>query len=365
MAKAPFWLRGGKGKLAGSVLFKGERGTIVRENITPHNPQTGGMMRQRALFATVTQAAKLMLPIIGISFEGVSEGKLNRRKFVQLNTTYLGSIARNILTTGTNPRGLRFSGKGNAQLISNPYIISRGTLKLPNQGLAIINNGGLPEQQQVYNVNIPLGQYTPLQLWKLLYGMEPGSQLTLPYITFASNPANKFAMEITDDAGNVIDGIRYASFSAPRIVLATEDGSPMEITAQTKAEQLEAHLALGVVSEKTEDYALGYFCNIEVSDSTATGITVEVLPNYEELFSVRGRSLGACGLIYSELDQNGNWRYTNSQMVVFGSTIIKGNDGTFVANYHGLKLENAINTYRKTRTTEKNYLQTGGEGGNV
>ena len=365
MAKAPFWLRGGKGKLAGSVLFKGERGTIVRENVKPYNPQTGGMMRQRALFATVTQAAKLMLPIIGLSFEGINEGKLNRRKFVQLNTTYLGSIARNILTTGTNPRKLRFSAKGNMQLIPNPYIIARGTLKLPNQGLAIINDGNTPAPQQTYIVNVPLGQYTPLQLWKLIYGMNPGSQLTFPYITVATNPANKFAMEITDDAGNVIDGIRYASFSAPRIVLATEDGEPVQITAQTTAEQLESYLANGVVSEKTEDYVLGYFCSFELGAATGTGLPVTVQPDYEQMFMTVGRNYGAAGLIYSELDQNGNWRYTNSQMVQFGTDKIKTAGGEFATSYFGLQLENAINTYRKTSTTDKNYLQTGGEGGNV
>lgn len=365
MAKAPFWLRGGKGKLAGSVLFKGERGTIVRENVAPHNPQTGGMMRQRALFATVTQAAKLMLPIIGLSFEGINEGKLNRRKFVQLNTTYLGSIARNILATGTNPRGLRFSGKGNAQLIPNPYIIARGTLKLPKLGIAIINVSGRPQPQQSFSETLPLGEYTPLQLWELLYGMKPGSQLTFPYITLATNPTSKFAMEITDDAGNVIDGIRYASFSAPRIVLATEDGAPVQITAQTTAEQLESYLANGVVGDKTEDYVLGYFCQMEVEAATAVGLPVTLSPDYEQMFAVQGRSYGACGLIYSELDTNGNWRYTNSQMVQFGATNIKTAEGEFVQDYFGLKLENAINTYRKTSTTDKNYLQTGGEGGNV
>lgn len=365
MAKAPFWLRGGKGKLAGSVLFKGERGTIVRENVTPHNPQTGGMMRQRALFATVTQAAKLMLPIIGISFEGINEGKLNRRKFVQLNTTYLGNIARNILTTGTNPRGLRFSGKGNAQLIGNPYIIARGTLKLPKQGIAIINDGNTPVPQQVSTVTIPLGSYTPLELWDIIYGMKPGSQLTFPYITYASNPASKYAMEITDDAGNVIDGIRYSSFSAPRIVLKTEDGDPVQITANTTEEQLFSALSNGVVSEKTEDYVLGYFCSFETIKASEAGVSVEFAPNYGEMFSVQGRTLASCGLIYSELDQNGNWRYTNSQMVQFGGNNIKTASGEFVSTYFGLKLENAINTYRKTNTTDKNYLQTGGEGGNL
>lgn len=365
MAKAPFWLRGGKGKLAGSVLFKGETGTIVRENVKPHNPQSGGQMKQRAVFATVTQAAKIMLPIIGISFEGITAEKLNRRKFVQLNSTYLGNLARNILTTGTNPRGLRFSGKGNAQLIPNPYIIARGTLKLPNQGLAIINDGGVPSPQQPYTVTVPLGQYTPLQLWELLYGMKPGSQLTFPYITISSSPASKFSMEITDDTGNVIDGIRYASFSAPRIVLKTEDGDPVQITAETTVEQLESYLANGVVDEKTEDYVLGYFTQMEKGAATSQGLPITLSPYYEDMFSTAGRLYGACGLIYSELDQNGNWRYTNSQMVQFGSNSIKTNAGEFVNSYFGIQLENAINTYRKTNTTDKNYLQTGGEGGNI
>lgn len=364
MAKAPFWLRGGKGKLAGSVLFKGETGTIVRENVTPHNPQSGGQMKQRAVFATVTQAAKLMLPIIGISFEGITAEKLNRRKFVQLNTTYLSSLARNILTTGTNPRGLRFSGKGNAQLIGNPYIISRGTLKLPKQGIAIINNSGAPAPQQSYTVNIPIGNHTPLQLWELLYGMMPGSQLTFPYITISAIPTNKFAMEVTDEAGNIIDGIRYASFSAPRIVLATEDSAPVQITAQTTAEQLATYLANAVVDEKTEDYVLGYFCSFELGEATAQNLPVTIIPDYGQMMITAGREIASAGLIYSEIDSNGNWRYTNSQMVQFGATQIK-TGGEFNSQYFGLQLENAINTYRKSNTTEKNYLQTGGEGGNV
>lgn len=365
MAKAPFWLRGGKGKLAGTVLFKGETGTIVRENVAPHNPQSGGQMKQRAVFATVTQAAKLMLPIIGISFEGITAEKLNRRKFVQLNSTYLGNLARNILTTGTNPRGLRFSGKGNAQLIGNPYIISRGTLKLPMQGYAIINNGDIPAPQQAYTINVPFGEYTSLQLWELIYGLKPGSQLTFPYITCSTNPSSKFAMEITDEAGNVIDGIRYASFSAPRIVLKTESDNYFEITDVTTPAQLETYLADGVVDEKTEDYCLGYFSEVSIGAAANNHLPVTISPNYEDMFSTAGRSIAACGLIYSELDANGNWRYTNSQMVTFAASNIKLADGQFVADYYGLKLENAINTYRKTNTTDKNYLQTGGEGGNV
>ena len=104
---------------------------------------------------------------------------------------------------------------------------------------------------------------------------------------------------------------------------------------------------------------------MSLAEATATGLPVTIEPDYEQMFITQGRSIGSCGLIYSELDQNGNWRYTNSQMVNFAVQNIKTAAGEFVAAYFGLQLENAINTYRKTNTTDKNYLQTGGEGGNV
>lgn len=51
MAKTGFWLRGAKGKLAGTTLYKGKQGTVQREIVTPTNPQTHTMMAHRALFA--------------------------------------------------------------------------------------------------------------------------------------------------------------------------------------------------------------------------------------------------------------------------------------------------------------------------
>ena len=61
MAKTGIWLRGARGKLAGNVLFKGENAAIIRENVTPRNPQSAKQMLQRVAFATVSQAAKFIL----------------------------------------------------------------------------------------------------------------------------------------------------------------------------------------------------------------------------------------------------------------------------------------------------------------
>lgn len=51
MAKSGFWLRGSKGKLAGTVLYQSQGSTIQREIVKPKNPQSDNQMRQRAAFA--------------------------------------------------------------------------------------------------------------------------------------------------------------------------------------------------------------------------------------------------------------------------------------------------------------------------
>lgn len=355
MAKAPFWLRGGKGKLAGSVLFKGEKGTIVRENVTPHNPQSGGQMRQRVVWATVTQAAKMMLPIIGISFEGVGNEKLNRRKFVQLNSTYLSNLARNIQNTEQNTQGVAFSGKGNNQLIPCPYIVSRGSLQLPRAEYApLVSGNSLVDPDFV--VDVPFGTYNVIDLFTLIYGFKRGSQFTMPVITFNME---KWASEVTDSIGQKIDGIRYASFSAPRIVLLEESQQTITIDANTTATVIIDALKAAVDTSKTDMVFLDYFLTLENADVTQTKIEVECMPEYSSMFAIGDYRPGAVGAIYSELQDDASWKYTNSRMV---STL----DGAYPATtYFGLTLKNAMASYRKSGNTDKNYLQTGGEGGNI
>lgn len=55
MGKSGFWLRGAKGKLAGTVLYQSGGRTLQREIVTPKNPQTMGQMSQRVVFATAAK----------------------------------------------------------------------------------------------------------------------------------------------------------------------------------------------------------------------------------------------------------------------------------------------------------------------
>ena len=66
MAKIGFWLKGATGKLAGAALQRGANGeTIMREIVTPKNPQAEAQMIQRILMNTASQAYSKMKDICG------------------------------------------------------------------------------------------------------------------------------------------------------------------------------------------------------------------------------------------------------------------------------------------------------------
>ena len=89
MAKAGFWLRGARGKLAGASISKGSNGTIMREIVTPRNPRTTAQLMQRLVFSTATRTAKALREIIDHSFEGVEYGQKSVNYFTRLTVSIL------------------------------------------------------------------------------------------------------------------------------------------------------------------------------------------------------------------------------------------------------------------------------------
>lgn len=93
MAKAGFWLRGAKGKLAGASMGKGANGqTIMREIVTPKNPRSNAQLMQRAIMATVMQAYSAGKVIFDHSFQGRSVGAQNQQRFMSINARSLRAI---------------------------------------------------------------------------------------------------------------------------------------------------------------------------------------------------------------------------------------------------------------------------------
>lgn len=90
MARVNLWLRGARGKFAGSSLSKGANGeTIAREVVTPTNPNTVKQRYQRAIMATVMRMYSAFSEILDHSFEGKAKGAECQQEFISTNATLL------------------------------------------------------------------------------------------------------------------------------------------------------------------------------------------------------------------------------------------------------------------------------------
>lgn len=133
MAKAGFWLRGARGKLAGASLAKGKNGTVMREIVAPSNPRTTAQLMQRMVFATATRTAKALREIIDHSFEDVKYGQDSVNYFVKQCAKILEQGMNNPVMNGITPYvpalplGDIVVDGGYAGTIAN-YLISQGTL---------------------------------------------------------------------------------------------------------------------------------------------------------------------------------------------------------------------------------------------
>lgn len=107
MAKVNLWLRGARGKFAGTSLSKGANGeTIAREVVTPFNPNTDKQLYQRMIMATVMAAYGAGKEIFDHSFQGKSKGSACQQYFMQRNLERLRSaVAEDVrkVNEGTLP----------------------------------------------------------------------------------------------------------------------------------------------------------------------------------------------------------------------------------------------------------------------
>ena len=124
MSKVGFWLRGSKGKLGGSYLSKGPGGSTVQHTIGENkNPRTLAQMQQRMIMATAMAAYSGMKEIVDHSFEGVTYGQPTMSEFIRLNAKML----REGLLSGNS--SISYNPYQNRNVLPNPYIISKGSLK--------------------------------------------------------------------------------------------------------------------------------------------------------------------------------------------------------------------------------------------
>lgn len=126
MAKVGLWLKGAKGKLAGTVLSTSRGVTTVRENVTPSNPNTESQTLQRARFKLISQIAAAVSDAIAIPY---SNGLTPRNRFVALN---MGTV--------TAVKGIRYTaGQEPETYIEASCVLTNLQLTDSNRGLSGVN----------------------------------------------------------------------------------------------------------------------------------------------------------------------------------------------------------------------------------
>lgn len=200
MAKTGFWLRGAKGKLAGTTMYKdpttGE--TIMREIVTPSNPKTDAQLMQRVVMHTIAASYGLMKEICDHSFEGMKAGRETMSYFMKQNIQRCREAINTQLGEGLDLYEIYdFLKLGVKGYVNNQYQLSMGSLPQVDAAIYSRNIGGANIQKvglvQGINVNTYAAVINAL-------GLKRGDQLTFITVktTSMTNAEFSFARVILD-----------------------------------------------------------------------------------------------------------------------------------------------------------------------
>lgn len=349
MATGPFWLRGARGKFAGSVVQKGEKGTIIRENVKPSNPQTRQQMIQRVVFGTLATAAAWLQRIVGQTFESAENEVMNKRLFVSENNAPLRAQALNgyhgTISTGA------FLPKGMRVLVPNAYVISNGSVPLPPQ-----LQFGFDVVDQVPSLVAPIKNFTLIngdtysaaQLWQALTGLKPGQQAT--FVIIETQNGENVAYDVVNRvpiATAGLDIVRFGDMSAARLVLKEGAGDSITWVAGTSTL---ADILTCMDSLIDEDKTAGAMWDVTREAGFVACITGESNTFAFKADGLIGElssseyTIQAAGIIISEL-RNNKWAYSRTVMGQIPPEYYYANRVPFDRYIYGLKIDEAINTY--------------------
>lgn len=197
-----------RGKLGGTVYYRAGGEQISRSrNTSPANPRSILQQRQRAAFATMSQAQSSLRKIVDHSFEGVKYGQPSLSRFAKENLGILGNVTGEIQN---------YNIKGCTAPQLNPYRISTGSLpmvdyELTENGLRIEFTD---EQLQAFTANITTqAQYEAVLA---MFGCVPGDQLTIVQLGFGNTNVPK----VIASRGNAVNYAVYTRIA--RIVFVNE-----------------------------------------------------------------------------------------------------------------------------------------------
>lgn len=375
MARIKGFLKGARGKLADFVLQKGSEvgSTIMREKVTPANPQSQTQMATRLAFGTATNAAKILLPVIGESFAGVKSGKMSRREFIRMNIPWLRDEALKWMNNDLEVYAA-FSYKGNKTLLPNKYIVSNGSLVLPEQ-FAVYATGGAFGERWCYaesNMEVTVGtSVSAFEILNTLFSLTLGDQITtvLIYTKLGTNVVRYWGddLNLPEYTVNGVyvprpDWQRYVSFTAKRLVIKPNTIDAIRFDVINSESQGLDNLKQTVLSIIDTEKSDPTFVDILLSRLSYEPAEVEnkfIIGGADEVGSIstafdkNGWTLSAAGCILSS-NSGSEWNFSNCKLAIakdldtaggpednplyYGPTV-----GTALATYNGYPSEGETN----------------------
>lgn len=200
-SKSFFGLRRGSTKSLTFQVLNGRQ--VTKDRVYDvKNPRTFSQMQQRMVMATAAAAYAGMREIVDHSFEGITYGQPTMSEFIRLNAKML----RDGLIAGDNT--LFYNPYGNRQILPNPYIVSKGSLKAPDFSLEDI----MGSKVQIFiNLSFRVEKNTTVGEFFEELGLTQSGYLTFLTITF--NDVTKVSQfgycrlkPKWEEAGSTVDG---------------------------------------------------------------------------------------------------------------------------------------------------------------
>jgi hypothetical protein len=213
-------------------------------------------------------------------------------------------------------------------------------------------------ETQIQNALIVGTTYTAADIWRILFGLLPGDQLTFPQI--AGREIAQALYEGEDETSPIADKTLVTTFCAPRMVLKTEmPSTQITITAESTAEQVAAILRGGIDADASFTTIVDqFFSAFDLNEFDNDNMSLTIADSYDGVFGI-GSYIRALGVILSRYDsEHKKWLYSTSNLVCVWDFLAQ-NSGE---DYFGFTVDNAIATYRATvlANANGNFLQRGG-----
>lgn len=287
MAKGNMLLGMARKKVGDLVFYRANGEQISRaRNRAPRNPRSAKQSIQRMVLATASKMAAAWRPIVDHSFEGYNVGQESVRHFQQLAMARLRGQAAYIINGGQEFAVADFAIKGAPVVgLSEGLRISSGTLAMAP---LYADGNGLYHVANSSTINAAISTQADYEARLDLLGLKPGNQLTFVCVQMNTTlPVASFNAET-----NFAQRVRFARVVFVPTIPENFSGTLIDEENGTFNSAL---------IERTE----GEFPSLSMS--VISGL---------EFNATQGDWEGTmAGLIRSELDVNGKWRYSTCDLV--------------------------------------------------